>query len=177
MIAVLALAVCGCGDSSKSTASSGADYSTLVGAGVALLGKGNVGAAEQLFTQAIAKDPDAPVGHYDLGVAYQRAGDVNDALVQYSRALLVNSHYVPALFNQAEIYSSRNPLLAMFYYRQVIRIQPRSPTAFLNLGLLEYPSDQAQALPDLARAVQLQPSLRAQVPPPLLARLPRTKGR
>jgi hypothetical protein len=73
------------------------------------------------------------------------------------------------------VLAPRNPPLATFYYRQVIRIQPRSPTEFLNLGLLENQTKAGhrQAISDLRQAVRLDPKLRAIVP----ARLRRADGR
>jgi tetratricopeptide (TPR) repeat protein len=164
-----------CGGTNRSTTASQADYGTLVGAGVQLLRQGNAGAAEQLFQQAIAKNPHDPVAHYDLGVAYQQTGHRANALLQYRYALAADPRYVPALFNKAVILSRRNAQLAIFYYHVVIGIQPDSPTAFLNLGLLEAAtkSSRAQALRDLAHAVKLEPSLLADVPVPLQAHLPK----
>src|SRR5205085_5791540 len=108
-----------------------------VGAGVQLLRSGNIGAAEQLFQQAIAKRPNDPVGYYDLGVAYQQQGQVRRARRAYRLAINRNPHYVPALFNEAVLISGYDKPTAIFLYRQVISIKPDSPSALLNLGLLE----------------------------------------
>jgi tetratricopeptide (TPR) repeat protein len=168
------LAACGGSPSSQSTPTSIASYQTLVASGLKLLSTGNTNAAEQLFQQAITRNPKDPVAYYDLGVVYQREGDTRDALLQYRKALTANPRYVPALFNQAIIIARSNAPLAIFLYQQIIRFQPDSPTAFLNLGLLENQSKglHPQALRDLARAVQLDPSLRGNIPPPLLGELP-----
>jgi tetratricopeptide (TPR) repeat protein len=173
----VALYLGGCGGSSKSSTrpNAGASYGTLVGASVALLGKGNPSAAQQLLQEAIARKPRDPVAYYDLGVAYERQGDTRQAARNYLHAIAVDRNYVPALFNQAEIFAKRNPPLAIFYYRRIIHLKPDSPTAYLNLGLLEAatPALHAQALRDLAHAVKLDPSLRKQVPPPLRAQVPK----
>lgn len=114
------------------------------------------------------------MAYYNLGVVYQGAGDTRDALRQYRKALTADPRYVPAIFNQAIIIARSNAPLAIFFYRQIIHFQPDSPTAFLNLGLLENQSKglHPQARRDLARAVQLDPSLRGSIPRPLLAGLP-----
>ena len=176
------LAACGGSSSSRSTPTSTASYQTLVVAGAKLLSTGNTNAAEQLFQQAITRNPKDPVAYYNLGVVYQGAGDTRDALRQYRKALTANPRYVPALFNQAIIIARSNAPLAIFFYRQIIQFQPDSPTAFLNLGLLENQSKglHPQALRDLARAVRLDPSVRGNIPRPLLAELPaalRGRGR
>jgi len=160
----LVLAACGA-DKKAANADAKASYQVLVGAGTHLLGLGNSHAAEQLFESAIAKDPRTTAAQFDLGVAYQQDGDTRDALRQYVIALRTDPEYVPALYNEATIVAARNAPLAIFYYRQVIRIQPDSPTALLNLGLLESRSRslRPRALMDLRRAIRLDPSLRARV--------------
>lgn len=173
-LAGLAGSLAACGGSSKPTTSTGsADYGTLVGAGVTLLRQGNPGAAEQLFRQAIPKRPRNPVGYYDLGVAYERAGDARDAVIEYEHALRVDARYAPALFNQAVIIAPRNPPTAMFLYRRVIHLQPDSATAYLNLGLLEIGTRalHRRGVRDLTRAVHLDPALRSRVPASLRAQL------
>lgn len=144
-----------------------------------LLRQGNTQAAQQLFTKALAKSPNDPVAHYDLGLAYQQTGDLRHALVQYNRALLLNSRYVPALFNEAVIYSLHDVPLAIFYYRKVTAMQPTAPTAFLNLGLLEsqIKALHRRAVQDLKRAVDQDPSLRPRIPADLRAEvLPGSKA-
>jgi tetratricopeptide (TPR) repeat protein len=162
---------CGGGHKNSGNPDAHASYSTLVGASVTLLGKGNPGAAEQLLEQAVAKNPHSPVAYYDLGVAYQRQGNTRQAARNYLHAIAVDRNYVPALFNQAEIFSKRNAPLAIFYYRRIIHLKPDSPTAYLNLGLLEAATKalHRQAVADLTKAVKLDPSLRGQVPAPLRA--------
>jgi Tfp pilus assembly protein PilF len=150
----------------------------LIGAGMDLLRQGNWSAAEQLFEQAIARKPSNPVGHYDLGVVLQRVGDREAALRQYRLAVASDPQYTPALFNEAVILAPRNPPLAMFYYRRIIATKPNSPTALLNLGLLEaanrYP--RRIVLASLRRAVALDPALRSDVPAALRPELSNAGG-
>lgn len=140
--------------------------------------KGNIGAAEQLFAQAVAERPNDPVGHYDLGTAYEREGELRLAAGEYRRAIAENPDYVPALYNQAGMIATRNPQLATFYYRRVTRLRPSSAIAFLKLGLLEYKAGgiRASAIRDMAKAVRLRPSLRAEVPMSIRAQLPGNGG-
>ncbi len=170
----LAAVACGGGHKTSGAPNAHTSYATLVGAGVALLGKGNPGAAEQLLQEAITKSPRSPVAYYDLGVAYQRQGNVSEAARNYLHAISVNRDYVPALFNQAEIFAKRNAPLAIFYYRRIIQLKPDAPTAYLNLGLLEAKTKalHGQTLRDLGQAIKLDPSLRDQVPAPLRVGLP-----
>jgi tetratricopeptide (TPR) repeat protein len=177
LVAAGSLAACG-GTRTTSTTSTRASFSVLIGAGTRLFQKGNLGAAEQVFAQAVAARPNDPVGHYDLGVVYEREGELLRAEREYRRALAEKPDYVPALYNQAGMIASHNRPLAIFYYRQVIKIRPNAATALLKLGLLEYAVGQlrARGLRDLAKAIQLRPALRAELPASVRARLPKSGG-
>ena len=180
-LAVLATAGCAtaCGDAgTTSTKTKPPPFTVLIGAGTRLFQKGNIGAAEQLFTQAVAGRPNDPVGHYDLGVAYEREGKLRLAIRQYGRAIAESPYYVPALYNEAGMIAERNRPLAIFYYRRVTRLRPSAAVAFLKLGLLEYAAGgiRASAIRDLSRAVRLKPSLRGQIPASVRARLPKSAG-
>ena len=171
--ALLALGACGGGGSSHPS------YATLITEGTTLLAHGNSAEASKKFQQAIARKPNGPVAYYDLGVVYQRQRKLFQARREYGLAIHYDPAYVPALYNQAGLFANINPPLAIFYYRRIIRIKPNSPTAYLNLGLVEAggPGLRKQALRDLTRAVKLDPSLRAQVPAPLRSVLPQpSKG-
>jgi Tfp pilus assembly protein PilF len=158
------------GDSATTTP---ADYfQTLIHAGMHLLRQGNSSAAEQLFQQAIRRDPDSPVGYYDLGVVYQEQGQSSQALHQYKLAIHANPRYISALYNGAVIIAGQNPQQAMSLYRRIVAIQPDSPTALLNLGLLEAKTnDDTRAVGDLREAVKLDPGLSSKVPTPLRAQV------
>ena len=167
VLGAVALAACG-------GASDHESYTTLVGQGLKLLKQGNTAAATQKFQEAIARKSSSPVAYYDLGVVYQRQGKTFQARRDYGLAIHYDPTYVPALYNQAGLFANTSTPLAVFYYRRIIRVQPDSPTAYLNLGLLEAasPGLRTRALRDLAQAVKLDPALRADVPPALRALLP-----
>jgi tetratricopeptide (TPR) repeat protein len=174
VVGALNLVLAGCGGSATHAATTtAADYGTLVGAGVHLLRIGNLGAAEQLFEQAITKDSQDPVGHYDLGVALAQQGEARLAVRQYRLALRINPRYVPALYNEAVLITRHDKPTAIFLYRQIIAIKPHSPTALLNLGLLEAPQRGLGrvAYVDLTSAIREDRALRSAVPASLLARL------
>jgi tetratricopeptide (TPR) repeat protein len=162
-----------CGAGNKPRTATAADFSTLVGAGNDLLRAGNPQAAEQLFARAVDKNGDSAVAHYDLGVAYQDPGLTRQAMIEYERAVKVDPRFVPALYNQAVILAKHDRPLAIYRYRHVIRLLADSPTAFLNLGLLEWATDptggRAAAIRDIGRAIRLDPSLRANLPATLKA--------
>jgi tetratricopeptide (TPR) repeat protein len=163
--------------SSTTTISQPASFASLIGAGNVLLRQGNLNAAEQLFEQAIKAEPSNAVGYYDLGVVYQQQGLRLDALREYRFSLSKNPKYVPAIYNKAILYSTTNPPLAIYFYRTVIALQPDSPTAYLNLGLLEAGKKATvrEALTALDQAVKLEPSLLAKIPASLRSQLNASK--
>jgi tetratricopeptide (TPR) repeat protein len=158
--------------STSSPTSSPASFETLINAGRLLQGQGNTNAAQQLFQQAINRNPDNPIGYYDLGVIYQQEGQTAQALQSYRQATGDDRSYVPALYNEAIIVTNSNASQAMVLYRRIIAVQPDAPTALLNLGLLEATDNQtADAVSDLRQAVKLESSLAARVPASLKAKV------
>lgn len=165
------VAACGSGGPSVPQAS----IATTLAAGSAALRQHDYYAAEQLFLQVIKRQPGQVSAYYDLGLAYQDQGDYREALRMYNKAQSLDQNFVPVLYNRAILYSRTDPQLAMFLYRRVIALQHDSPTAYLNLGLLEAAQGRAlrgQAEKDLARAVRLEPALASRIPGSLRAGLP-----
>jgi Flp pilus assembly protein TadD len=179
--AALALVLASCSAAHAGvTTTAVAPFSALVGAGNVLLHRGNFNAAEQVFEQATKAYPTDPIGYYDLGVAYQQAGESQAALDSYRQALKFDPKDVSALYNSAVIYATY-PLgaqQAIFTYRQILTIQPDSPTAYLNLGLLEWRvrGGQHDAVRFIDKAIILDPSLAKRIPPDIRAAMA-TAGR
>lgn len=162
-----AVTACGSGGDSKA-----ADANTLLAAGIKAQQQGNVDAARQLFEQVLAKQASNFYAHYNLGVLDQQAKDTASALREYGAALTINPNYVPAMFNEATIFALTDPSLAITTYRRVVALQPKSPTAYLNLGLLEAAHGEVpQGIKDLNTALHQDPSLGPQVPAPLLKKV------
>ncbi len=170
LVAVTAPVLGACGGSGKHSSTSAisatAPFHVLIGAGIKQLHRGDTSAARQLFTRAIGRKPTDPVGYYDLGVALQQAGNANAALRAYRRAVARDPAYTPALFNEAVLITPRDPALAIFYYRRILAVRPKSPTALLNLAMAEAADHwpRKYVLRTLRQAVQLDPSLLKQIP-------------
>jgi len=161
------LTACGGGSDGKP-----ADPSTLLAAGIKAQQQGDTNAARQLFEQVLAKQPSNFYAHYNLGVLDQQAKDTAAALREYGAALTINPSYVPAMFNEATIFATTDPALAIATYRKVVALQPKAPTAYLNLGLLEAAHGElAQGIKDLTTALHQDPSLGPQIPPSLLKKV------
>jgi Tfp pilus assembly protein PilF len=142
-----------------------ASVGALLGAGSVAFRQGDYNAALQLFLQAVRRAPTNALAHYDLATTYQAQHLRRQALAQYQAALRFDPHMAPALFNLATLYSDGVPELAIFYYRVLISMHPNSPTAYLNLGLLEARrGESGQAGVDLRQAIRLDPGLRNRIP-------------
>jgi tetratricopeptide (TPR) repeat protein len=169
-VVLVGSALAGCGGGSSG--GKAADANTLLAAGIKLQQQGNSNAARQMFEQVLAKQPSNFYAHYNLGVLDQQAKDNPSALREYGDALTINPNYVPALFNEATIFALSDAALAITTYRRVIALQAHAPTAYLNLGLLEYAhGEQAQGIRDLNTALHQDPSLGPQVPAALLKKV------
>jgi Tfp pilus assembly protein PilF len=161
------MTVCSCAGASAPAQSSTAHrFDALLGSGRLLLQQGNTNGARQLFEQAVEMEPRSAIARYDLGVLFAQEGRNSQALTEYRLALARDPHYVPALYNEATIVSPKTPFKAMALYRKVIRLQPDSATALLNLGLLEVaaPHEEILGIVDLRHALKLEPALASSIP-------------
>jgi tetratricopeptide (TPR) repeat protein len=171
-MAVIAVAS-GCGGGSGHTASP----AVTLAAGLKLQQQGKLSEAAQLYQQVITAQPNNVYAHYDLGVVEQDSSNPVAALASYGSALTINPKYVPALYNQATIYSTTDAALAISLYRQVVALQPTAPTAYLNLGLLEVKHDAPKrGVADIAKAITQDPTLITRVPKNLRTLVQRLAG-
>jgi tetratricopeptide (TPR) repeat protein len=162
VVVVLAVATA-CGGSSSGGKT--ANAATTLTAALKLQQQGKYSDAAQLYQQVIATQPDNLYAQYDLGVVRQATRDSVGALSAYGAALTINPKYVPALYNEATIYATTDPVLAISLYRQIVALQPNAPTAYLNLGFLEIKHGAPKrGARDLATAVTQDSSLLARVP-------------
>jgi tetratricopeptide (TPR) repeat protein len=157
---VAGLSACGGGSSGDP-----ATPAQTLSAALQLQQQGKLAQAKQLYEQVIAAQPGNVTAQYDLGVIAQQDGDNTGALADYGAALTANPRYVPALYNEATIYTTTDPVLAITTYRQVIALQPVAPTAELNLGLLEIKHQEPKkGVHDLAVAITQDPTLLSRIP-------------
>jgi tetratricopeptide (TPR) repeat protein len=152
----------GCGGGSSGQSPNAA---TTLSAALKLQQQGKYDDAAQLYQQVIATQPNNLFAQYDLGVVRQATNNPVGALSAYGAALTINPKYVPALYNEATIYAVTDPVLAISLYREIVRLQPTAPTAYLNLGFLEIKHGAPkQGVSDLATAVKQDSSLLSRVP-------------
>lgn len=129
---------------------------------------GNYAAARADFRSASLRDPQNPAAFFYLGVLSQ-AVDHNPAGAQasYESALEADPKYDRALFNLAILRANAGDNdEAVALYRRVVALKPKNAKAHFNLGLVLRDIDPTspEAATELAKAVELDPSLQARVP-------------
>ncbi len=76
--------------------------------GLAHMRRNRVSAAIDNYKRAIALDPDNKATHYDLGFAYEKILDYDDAMLEYQRAIQIDGHYTVAYNNLARLFIVKN---------------------------------------------------------------------
>jgi len=116
---------------------------------------------EILWTDTLAKNPNCWVGHYNLGVALDQKGQVDEAMVQYQKALEINPHYADPHFNLGVALAQKGQVdEAMAHFRKVLEINPNYAEAYYNLGIaLSQKGQIDKAIAQYQKALEIKPGL------------------
>jgi len=159
-----------CGGASPSPQSNAQIATNDLNAGLAAQAAGNLTEAATDYKSAVAADAQNKYAYYDLGLVEQLNGQSAASEVNYRATLQLDPTFVPALFNLAILQTTPSPFDAEELYRQVIGLEPKDATAYLNLGfLLRSQGDVTEGNMDLHTAELLDPSLASRIPPGTLA--------
>ena len=128
------------------TAAAGAKYSAILAAdpenwdvlflhATALLQLGRPDEAVAALTRAAAARPEVPDVHNNLGVAYQAAGDWQNAARSYQAAIRAKPDYDRAVFNLGRLMESRKLLAdAEKCFRQAVVLRPGDKSYRVHLA-------------------------------------------
>ena len=157
----------------KATATTTADASAatarasgLLQDGLDAVVAGDTPLATRKFRAVIVIAPRSKLAHYNLGLIYQRQGDLAKAETSYRRAIAIDPTFAPALYNLGILRTNAGATAeAIALYRRATRANPKLAVAFLNLGLALNATGKTEAAnAALSRALQLDPSLNGRIP-------------
>lgn len=120
---------------------------------------GRLEAAEQIYRQIIAVQPNHAYAHNNLGVALKDRGKLDEAIACYRRALEVKPDFAEAHSNLGLALKDRGDLDgAVACCRHALDLKPDLPEAQNNLGLaLQEQGKAAEAIAGYRRALELKP--------------------
>jgi len=112
-----------------------ATYEQLFAKGRQLLEAGDVLGAIDAYKSALAIDPKGVAAQADLGIAYVRLGQYDEAIKQYEAALQGDAMNTPVRLNLAlAYYKSARPNEAIPQLKRVISSDPEAKNAYLILA-------------------------------------------
>ncbi|MCS6835230.1 MAG: tetratricopeptide repeat protein [Anaerolineae bacterium] len=120
-------------------------------------------AALDLFSQAIAADPDNPEGHYQRGMLLLELERTREALRDLDRACKLASREAKYYLGRARLHAARGDWdNAMSDIRRVLKFDPNNADAYAERGdLYNYRGQADKAMADYNKALELNPNLPA----------------
>jgi tetratricopeptide (TPR) repeat protein len=118
-----------------------------------LLGLVTTSAQTQSQNEALASR------HFEQAIAYQRAGDNDKAIAEYTEAIRLLPNYTEAYYWRGTAYfGKRDQARALADYNEAIRLYPTYPEAYVGRGnVYARARDYTRALADYLEAITLKP--------------------
>ncbi|MFA5156226.1 MAG: tetratricopeptide repeat protein [Candidatus Omnitrophota bacterium] len=115
---------------------------------------------DRLWTATVALSPSSPNAHNNMGDVYSRAGDLSNALKEFSRAIELKPDYAAAWHNLASTYLAMGKLQeAGEAYKKAVLLNPRLWESYQDLAVLYFRrNDLAAARDNATKAIELNPS-------------------
>jgi tetratricopeptide (TPR) repeat protein len=114
---------------------------------------------ETLWRRTLARNPEAAMAHYNLGLLLDERDEVEAAIVHYRAGLAVKPDMPDAHNNLARALARRGEFdEAMHHYRESLRIDPAQYLAYYNLGVaLEQTGRLQEAMDQYQEAIRRRP--------------------
>ena len=115
---------------------------------------------ETLWTDTLAKNPDCWSGHNNLGEAFAQKGQLNEAVTQYQKALVIYPNYPEARNNLGNVLLRKGRLDdAVAQFQEALVIKPNYAAARNNLGVaLLHMGRLDDAVAQFQKALEINPS-------------------
>ncbi len=117
--------------------------------------------AETLWSNAIALDPNGCyTGYVNRGYVYEKRGDNELALADFSKSLEINSGTAMAYLDRGAVYSNLGKdSLALLDFNKAIELNPSNPEQYYNRGrtLVKFKKD-SLAIIDYNKAIEINPN-------------------
>jgi tetratricopeptide (TPR) repeat protein len=114
---------------------------------------------ETLWRATIAKNPISWLAHNNLGYILRQKGQVDEAIVQYQKALEIDPGYANAHYNFGNALFQKGRMdEAMEHYQKALEIQPQYAEAHNNLGnVLRQKGRVDEAIIEYQKALKIDP--------------------
>ncbi len=115
---------------------------------------------ETLWRKTLARNPNSPMVHYNLGNLLGSQGHMEEAMEHYRKAIQINPNFSEALYNLGlGLATQGRPDEAIDRFRQAIQINPNYSEALNNLGAaLAAQGRFDEAIKDYRQAIQINPN-------------------
>ncbi len=112
-----------------------------------------------LWNDTVHKSPKKARPYNNRGVVYRSRENLNQALLDYSRAIEINPDYDQAYYNRGIVYRSQENLnQAILDYNRAIEINPNYADAYNNRGVAyRHQGNLNQAILDFSQAIEINP--------------------
>ena len=85
--------------------------------------------------RAIELDPNYAEAYYNCGITYGKKGELDHAIVDFTKAIELNPNYADAYYNRGVAYSNKGLVdRTIKDYTKVIALNPNYANAYYNLG-------------------------------------------
>jgi tetratricopeptide (TPR) repeat protein len=79
-----------------------------------------------------------PDGYFNMGLCYQKLGDVKSSISYFTKAYEKNEKFIPALYNIANYHYTQDEFEeSRKFYKKLVALETNNPDLYYRLGLLE----------------------------------------
>jgi len=112
-----------------------------------------------LWTHTLDCNPGNDVAHYNLGLAFDHKGRVDEAITHYQKALKINANNAEAHDNLAtDLFQKGQISQAIDHYHEALKIKPDFAEGHYNLGnALLQTGNVSEAIAHFQQALQIKP--------------------